>query len=397
MIFDSPIHPSGGTYFDTAYFVDDVASVSAPATVTSGETVTVTVSNFADPITSATFAGIDVSASISQTGDDVTIDVPEAFANGLPFESLPIEVSDGTDTASTSTTLEPDATIRFNGLVAGYEGEDWTDENVFTTFEDDSIAVQDGWHYTVRDPEEIIETFNDDGTYESSVGDFFVRVFDETDTTDSDYGTWTEEATITSEEQADDHELSVINVSSTTEVSQPTLTVVYHFNAEGAASQSETNIPEMVEKFIYSLFTESVSSETTVSSPQIIDASQSLNSAIKNRKIQLLENPATVYLQRDNTIVLELRQNGSPIEENILTNASLWIPSNAFNDGVSKTLDINSGNLSLIDNETKISLKLGLLDMKVGQYKCYLTVFDALNTNGIAWDTINLNVRSWRV
>ena len=349
------------------------ASVSAPATAVSGETVTITASNFADPITSATFAGIDVSASISQTGDDVTIDVPEAFANGLPFESLPIEVSDGTDTASTSTTLEPDATIRFNGLVAGYEGEDWTDENVFTTFEDDSIAVQDGWHYTVRDPEEIIETFNDDGTYESSVGDFFVRVFDETDTTDSSYGTWTEEATITSEEQADDHELSAINVSSTTEVSQPTLTVVYQLNAE------------------------SVSSETTVSSPQIVDVSKFLDSAIKNRKIQLVENPATVYLQRDNAIILELRQNGLPVEENILTKASLWIPASAFSDANSQALDTDGGSMELIENGTKVKLELGAYNLMPGLHRCYLTVYDAVNTNGIAWDTLTIRVRDWPV
>ena len=349
------------------------ASVSAPATAVSGATVTLTVSNFGDPITSATFAGVDVSTSISIAGDEVTVDVPEAFANGLPFESLPVEVGDGTDTASTNTVLEPDATIRFNGLVAGFEGEDWTDENVFTAFEDSGVAVQDGWHYTVRDPQTLIEAFNDDGTFEAAPGDFFVRVFDTTDTTDSSYGTWTEEATITSEEQAHDHELSVINVSSTTEVSQPTLTVVYQLNAE------------------------SVSSETTVSSPQIIDASQSLNSAIKNRKIQLLENPATVYLQRDNAIVLELRQNGLPIEENILTKASLWIPASAFSDANSQALDTDGESMELIENRTKVKLELGPSNLIPGLHRCYLTVYDAVNTNGIAWDTLMIRVRDWPV
>ena len=186
-----------------------VASISAPATAVSGQTITVAVNNFEGPITLAIFAGVDVSASVSQTGDDVTVDVPEAFANGLPFESLPIEIGDGTDTASTNTVLEPDTTIRFNGLVAGFENETWTDENVFTAFEDSGIIVQDGWHYTVRDPQEHTATFNDDGTFEAAPGDFYVRVFDETDTTDSSYGTWTEEATIAVEEDQTPPSLSL--------------------------------------------------------------------------------------------------------------------------------------------------------------------------------------------
>ena len=106
---------------------------------------------------------------------------------------------------------------------------------------------------------------------------------------------------------------------------------------------------------------------------------------------------ATVYLDRDNAITLELKQDGSYVTENSVILAALWIPASAFNDANPRTLDTEGESMELIENGTKVKLDLGSSNLIPGIHRCYLTVYDAVNINGIAWDTLTIRVRDWPV
>jgi len=106
---------------------------------------------------------------------------------------------------------------------------------------------------------------------------------------------------------------------------------------------------------------------------------------------------ATIYLDRDNKVTLELKQNGSMVAENSVTKAALWLPGNAFSDGNAKSFDTDGQYMELADNATKVRLDLGEADINKGTYRCYLTVYDAVNTNGIAWDVLIIAFTEWPV
>ena len=103
---------------------------------------------------------------------------------------------------------------------------------------------------------------------------------------------------------------------------------------------------------------------------------------------------ATVYLDRDNTITLSLTQDGAAPNANVITKASLWIPGTAFSDGLPVVVDA-APEVTLTDNATKVNLALGTLNINKGSHYCYLTIYDAVNVNGIAWDTLILQVSDW--
>lgn len=104
---------------------------------------------------------------------------------------------------------------------------------------------------------------------------------------------------------------------------------------------------------------------------------------------------ATVYLDRDNDITLRLTQDGGGVSENVITKVSLWIPGTAFSGGGPQVVDSNSSYITLTDNATSATLSLGSLAIRQGTHSCYLTVYDAVNLNGLAWDRISLRVRDW--
>lgn len=104
---------------------------------------------------------------------------------------------------------------------------------------------------------------------------------------------------------------------------------------------------------------------------------------------------ATIYLDRDNKVTLALTQDGVPPNQNAITKAVLWVSGSAFADGLPRVFDTTGSNVTLIDSATKIELSLGPVDMKEGGHKAHLTIYDAVNANGIAWDSLILQVRDW--
>jgi len=104
---------------------------------------------------------------------------------------------------------------------------------------------------------------------------------------------------------------------------------------------------------------------------------------------------ATVYLDRDNEVTLVLTQDGKQPNQNVITKAALWVSGSAFKDGLARVFDTTGSNVTLIDSATKVLLSLGSVDMKEGGHRAYLTIYDAINTSGIAWDTIILQVSEW--
>ncbi len=78
----------------------------------------------------------------------------------------------------------------YSGTVAGYPpgGDD------LDLFDDPNITAADGDGYIVRDPNNYVNTINDDGTGTfDDTGTIYVRLHGTSDTTDSSQGTWTEE------------------------------------------------------------------------------------------------------------------------------------------------------------------------------------------------------------
>ena len=58
-----------------------------------------------------------------------------------------------------------------------------------------------------------------------------------------------------------------------------------------------------------------------------------------------------------------------------------------------------AGYIELAENATVVNMKLGLISgLVAGQYDGYLTIYDALNPDGLAWgDMVIVNVQAWSV
>jgi hypothetical protein len=105
----------------------------------------------------------------------------------------------------------------------------------------------------------------------------------------------------------------------------------------------------------------------------------------------------TVYIDRDNKVVLRLEVDGIPVASGIVTKVVFWIPGDVTVDGNAITLDSSvDPAITLTDSNTVVELDLGGLDLKRGSAKCYLTAYDAINTDGIAWDTIIISFDTWK-
>ena len=105
--------------------------------------------------------------------------------------------------------------------------------------------------------------------------------------------------------------------------------------------------------------------------------------------------PATVYLGRDNAVTLNLKQDGAAPAENTITKAALWIPGEAFSDDTPQVFDTDGSELTLTNNATSVRLDLGSIALSPGTYWAFLTIYDAVHTNGIAWDAVEITVRDW--
>lgn len=165
-------HPGGGVrYGDLAYApLGATPTVTGPATMQSGQPATFTVANFGGAITTATVSGVDASASISQTGDQVTITVPDMFAAGLAIRAHTVVMGDGTDTAQDDVDLvAPDGwtSITLSGYATIVETV-WTrtlDAAVSSIADDDVFELVDGdlvWYFNDGANDLVV---NEDGTY----------------------------------------------------------------------------------------------------------------------------------------------------------------------------------------------------------------------------------------
>lgn len=105
----------------------------------------------------------------------------------------------------------------------------------------------------------------------------------------------------------------------------------------------------------------------------------------------------TVYIDRDNKVTLRLEVDGSTVSSGTVTKVVFWIPGTVTIDGNPITLDSSvNPQIAILESGTIVQLDLGGLDLKRGSAKCYLTVYDAINTDGIAWDTITLKFLNWK-
>jgi hypothetical protein len=104
-----------------------------------------------------------------------------------------------------------------------------------------------------------------------------------------------------------------------------------------------------------------------------------------------------VYLGRDNKIVLQLLVDGATVGSGTITRASFWIPETATVSGSAMTLDTEThSEIALSEGGSVVEISLGHLPLKPGSATCYLTAYDATNTNGIAWATITVSIKPWR-
>ena len=104
---------------------------------------------------------------------------------------------------------------------------------------------------------------------------------------------------------------------------------------------------------------------------------------------------AELVIGRDNTVVMRLEQDGQTVAPGAVTRVKLWIP--AGTDGGPVVFDsATDPDIELIDSATRVSITGLERDLKPGSYTGYLTVFDAANTNGLAWARPRVRVLSWR-
>jgi hypothetical protein len=105
-----------------------------------------------------------------------------------------------------------------------------------------------------------------------------------------------------------------------------------------------------------------------------------------------------VYIGRGNTESISLRlkpvgmDDYQDVEDDSVLRAVF-----RFSDYCLDTDTDVDGHIALAENATVVELKPGLISgLVAGQYAGWLTIYDALNPDGIAWgEEIIVNVRAW--
>lgn len=105
----------------------------------------------------------------------------------------------------------------------------------------------------------------------------------------------------------------------------------------------------------------------------------------------------TIFLGRDNRQRWQLINNDEVVQENAVTRATLTFPGHATEDGEIYCADTDGEGLALTDNATVVEADLGGAPLKPGAYEALLTVYDAVNVNGIAWARVLVEVSAWVV
>lgn len=99
------------------------------------------------------------------------------------------------------------------------------------------------------------------------------------------------------------------------------------------------------------------------------------------------------YIGRDNVEQFQLLQDGSEVAALAVTRAV--IKSDVF----CVDSDLHPGMIYLEDDNKILSIKPGLFPGLIPNksHKCYITIWDALTTNGYAWDQIKIKTKIWNI
>lgn len=104
---------------------------------------------------------------------------------------------------------------------------------------------------------------------------------------------------------------------------------------------------------------------------------------------------STIYLERDNKLRYRLEANGETVTANSVTRAKFTLPAHASTAGTVEVFDTNDSDASLTDNATVLQVDAGERDLQVGTYTGYITVYDSANPDGLAWATVQVEVKTW--
>jgi hypothetical protein len=149
--FSNVLGGEAHTVFQDAHFF-------APEWIQSGQQATFTVVDYDDPISFATIGGVNVSATINQSGNQVTVDVPDMFDVGLERKAQPVVLGDGTDQYQQNVLLIPPD----GWLYVVLSGYDTLAEDAESMADDSVLTLTDGdWLY-YHDPGGIL-TVDGDG------------------------------------------------------------------------------------------------------------------------------------------------------------------------------------------------------------------------------------------
>jgi hypothetical protein len=99
------------------------------------------------------------------------------------------------------------------------------------------------------------------------------------------------------------------------------------------------------------------------------------------------------YIGRDNEERLELLQDGSTVAASAVTRAVLR--SSAFCIDTDEDPDI----IYFDEDNTVLCIKPGLIPDLTARVRhtCKITIWDALTTNGYAWDSVELRSATWDI
>jgi len=104
---------------------------------------------------------------------------------------------------------------------------------------------------------------------------------------------------------------------------------------------------------------------------------------------------AEIYLDRDNRFKFKLMKNGSVVESNALIKVDLYVPGEAFSNGLPVTYSTGNPEMTFQNSNTEVVVDLADSGILEGRYRCYVTGFDSLSVDGFAWDSFTLNVKKW--
>jgi hypothetical protein len=111
------------------------------------------------------------------------------------------------------------------------------------------------------------------------------------------------------------------------------------------------------------------------------------------------------YIGRDNEERLELLQDGSTVAVSAVTRAVLQSSGGILRttkvatDPICIDSDTDPDLIYFDEDNTVLCIKPGLIPDLVNdeQHTCKITIWDALTTNGYAWDRVKLRSATWNI